>query len=254
MLLGIEVAHAISKSLQNLRPNYPASQINIHKLTPDGRSWVLHAKHFMPVDDADMQTLWAARPMEVTSGVIMGKTIPFPRRTAAFGVDYKYTGQTQLSHPEEAAPAPIRERVAELRHGVEEFSIHNAMLVNWYEACNGEYMGAHSDDETALRGNEPIVSMSWASRGHYRRFRFTAKKHVADALIPDWGDKPGVMRLYNGCLVVMGGQCQKTHKHELMKPTKALGESEGRRINLTLRAFGEKATQESKKRMRQEGD
>ena len=39
-----------------------------------------------------------------------------------------------------------------------------------------------------------------------------------------------------------------------MKPTKALGESEGRRINLTLRAFGEKATQESKKRMRQEGD
>jgi len=48
---------------------------------------------------------------------------------------------------------------------------------------------------------------------------------------------PGVLRLRNGCLVVMGGSCQQTHKHELMKVTRQLSESVGRRINLTLRAF-----------------
>jgi hypothetical protein len=41
-----------------------------------------------------------------------------------------------------------------------------------------------------------------------------------------------------------------THKHELMKPTKALGETEGRRVNLTLRAFSSAADVASRKRRR----
>ena len=28
---------------------------------------------------------------------------------------------------------------------------------------------------------------------------------------------PGVINMFDGCLVIMGGQCQLTHKHELMK-------------------------------------
>ena len=50
--------------------------------------------------------------------------------------------------------------------------------------------------------------------------------------------------------MVMGGACQETHKHELMKPTKAQGESVGLRINLTLRAFHEAPVEASRKRQR----
>ena len=72
------------------------------------------------------------------------------------------------------------------------------------------------------------------------------------ALTPDaWGFGAGCVPLRNGCLVVMGGECQRTHKHELMKPTKALGESSGRRINLTLRHFAASAALASRKRQRQ---
>ena len=72
-----------------------------------------------------------------------------------------------------------------------------------------------------------------------RRFRLLPRKGVADSLTPTWNDPktPGVLRLRDGCLVVMGGACQQTHKHELMKVTKQPSESVGRRINLTLRAF-----------------
>ena len=249
---AVHAAHGLVAALRQVRPEY-TRPITIHSLTPDGRSWLVHAEKWWPVEEAAMRNVWSARPIEPTRGVIMGRQVDFPRRTAAFGVDYKYTGQIQRSTPLVAAPDAIREVMTALSDGAEQpFGEHNALLVNWYDAKTGEYMGAHSDDEKELVPRAPVVSLSWATRGHYRRFRFTARKGVADAATPDaWGMGAGVMKLYNGCLVVMGGECQKTHKHELMKPTKALGESEGRRINLTLRAFRQTTVHlASKKRQR----
>ena len=183
----------------------------------------------------------------------MGRSVEFPRRTRAFGVDYKYTGQTQRSLPMNEAPPFVTEVVRTLQ-SVPGLGIHNAALLNWYDAKNKEYMGAHSDDETELVRHQPVVSMSWCTAGHYRRFRFSPKKGVEDALLPSfsptWG--PGVLQLRNGCLVVMGGQCQATHKHEVMKPTKAIGECEGLRINLTLRAFKAAPALSSQKRQRED--
>ena len=246
---GLESAHRLVSELKSLRPEF-SRPINVHKLTPDGRSWLLHAERYWPLDDADVENLWKVRPTDPTKGVIMGREVDFPRRTAAYGVDYKYTGQVQRSAPLDAAPAPLNGIVAALRR--EAFQEHNALLLNWYDAKQKEYMGAHSDDERELIKSAPVVSLSWTTRGHYRRFRFTPRKGVADALTPDeWGLGPGCMALRNGCLVVMGGQCQATHKHELMKPTKQLGESDGRRINLTLRAFNAAASLESRKRQRE---
>ena len=244
-------AHGLVAALRQVRPEY-TRPITIHSLTPDGRSWLVHAEKWWPVEEAALRNVWSARPIEPTRGVIMGRQVDFPRRTAAFGVDYKYTGQVQRSAPLGAAPDAIREVMSALCDGAEPpFGGHNALLVNWYDAKHGEYMGAHSDDEKELVSRAPVVSLSWATRGHYRRFRFTARKGVADAVAPDaWGMGAGVMKLYNGCLVVMGGACQQTHKHELMKPTKALGESEGKRINLTLRAFQTAAHLASRKRQR----
>ena len=247
----LDFAHSLATTLRAMRPE--AARPTVHKLTPDGRSWLIHAPQWWPLNDADVKKMWLARPVEPTRGVIMGRTVDFPRRTAAFGVDYKYTGQVQHSTPFDEAPSPLRHAVAALCSDGEAppFGTHNAALVNWYDAKSGEYMGAHSDDEKELLNRAPVVSLSWATRGHYRRFRFTAKKHVTDALLPDaWSFGPGCVPLRNGCLVVMGGMCQATHKHELMKVTKQLGESDGRRINLTLRAFKPASAAASRKRQR----
>ena len=43
------------------------------------------------------------------------------------------------------------------------------------------------------------------------------------------------MHVKNGDLIVMGGECQRTHKHEIMKLRSR--DPRGRRVNLTLRAF-----------------
>lgn len=242
-------AHKLASALAALRPDYTKT-IAVHKLTPDGRSWLLHAERFWPADEAALREVWATRPAQPTRGMVMGREVDFPRRTAAYGVDYKYTGQVQRSEALDDAPAVARQATLALC-SVAALSQHNALLVNWYEAKDKEYMGAHSDDERELVPLAPVVSLSWATRGHYRRFRFTARKGVVDALLPDaWGLGSGTMPLRNGCLVVMGGQCQATHKHELMKPTKALGETEGRRVNLTLRAFSSAADVASRKRRR----
>ncbi len=169
----------------------------------------------------------------------MGRETAFPRRTRAFGKDYKYTGQTQVALGFEHAHAVIRAVAKDVGSSLDALAGLNSALVNWYDATDGDYIGAHSDDERALAAQAPIVSLSWTSTNHHRRFRLTARKGCEDALLPSWGAAPGVLPLRNGCLVVMGGDCQRTHKHELMKPTKALGESVGRRINLTLRAFAD---------------
>jgi len=131
--------------------------------------------------------------------------------------------------------------VEALRAAVPLLQTHSAALINFYDAARGEYIGAHSDDERALVKDASVISLSWCSKGHHRRFRFTARKGIGDALLPSWGAAPGVLQLCDGCLVVMGGQCQRTHKHELMKPTKAIGESTGHRINVTLRCFKQPA-------------
>ena len=79
----------------------------------------------------------------------MGREVDFPRRTCAYGVDYKYTGQVQKSAPLDSAPTAVREVVSSLRE-VSAFTGHNAALLNWYDAAANEYMGAHSDDEKEL--------------------------------------------------------------------------------------------------------
>ena len=229
----LDGASRLASALSALRPD---AAVKVHRLTPDGRSWLLHAPKFWPIQTEELESLWRERPVEATRGMIMGREVAFPRRTCAYGQDYKYTGQTQVAVQFEHAH-PLVRTAAESMSAVNSLEGLNAALVNWYEASDGEYMGAHSDDERALVRQAPVVSLSWASQGHYRRFRFTTRKDCCDALLPSWGAAPGVLELRNGCLLVMGGECQRTHKHELMTPTKALGESAGRRINLTLRAF-----------------
>ncbi|KAL1495184.1 hypothetical protein AB1Y20_017049 [Prymnesium parvum] len=244
-----EAALQLARSLATLRPSAPPPKL--HLLTPDGASWLLHSPGWWPATPAQLDELWRARPPQPTLGTVMGRAVAFPRRTAAYGEDYAYTGQTQRAAPLAAAPPLAAEACAALA-SLPPLAGHAAALLNWYDAAAGEYMGAHADDERALRRGEPIVSLSWADGGHFRRFRLTPRKEGGGGLapaLPGGGGRAGVAAVRNGCLLVMGGTTQRTHKHELMKPTKAPGEGVGRRVNLSLRCFAGRAG----KRGREEG-
>ena len=118
-------------------------------------------------------------------------------------------------------------------------------------ADGSHYIGPHSDDETQLAAGAPIFSISW---GATRRFRLLPRRKTASnrdqkAVSDDYGStgstdacgasgRPAApvkldLEVANGDLVVMGGDCQKTHKHEVPKTRQLVG----RRINATFRTF-----------------
>jgi len=181
----------------------------------------------------------------------MGREIDFPRRCQAFGQDYSFAGQMCRSVPISLSHGLVQNVVGSVQT-VAAMRQHNGLLVNWYDAAKKEYIGPHSDDEGALVTNAPIFSLSLCNAGHYRRFRMTCKRGLDKPLLPKLSQfDPGIIPLFNGSLIVMGGTCQATHKHEVM-PTrlKPPGENIGHRVNLTLRAF--KAVADSIKRQREE--
>jgi len=99
---------------------------------------------------------------------------------------------------------------------------YNACLQNWYEP--DDTVGLHSDDESYMRKDFPIFSLSW---GGPRRFLFRSKKSSADKT---------ELWLEDGDLLVMGGDCQLTHKHEVPKHRIKMDSATSKRINWTIRA------------------
>lgn len=200
-------------------------------LTDDESSWVARGR-IAPLPKDEFEQLWAMAPTCKQTGVIYGKEVEFPRRICAYGQDYAFSGQVSESKP--LSEAPGYSYYADWMTDVN----LNGVLVNWYDAANGDYIGPHSDDERSLVSGAPIMSITWTSRpDHFRRFRLKPKNSAG--LYPNFGDEPGVLKLYGGDVVVMGGSCQRTHKHEIMPPRKkkAPQEANGRRINITLRCF-----------------
>uniref|UniRef100_A0A7S4B649 Fe2OG dioxygenase domain-containing protein n=1 Tax=Chrysotila carterae TaxID=13221 RepID=A0A7S4B649_CHRCT len=269
-------AEQLCDELQSVRPQ--TARPKIFPLTKDGRSWIIYAANWWPSSEFDM--LWAARPTERPVGHIFGKSITFPRHTQSWGIDYSYTGQIARAKPLSEAPSQVVQVLTELQQ-LESFKGHNQVLQNWYEAhpdAKADYIGPHSDDERELVAGSPIASLSWCkadritlgrqpllpgasglpARGHWRRFRVTAKKNVTDAVVPKgggWFDSGGAtLKLHDGDLLVMGGECQRTHKHEIMKPGKDPAENYGQRINVTFRAFQTKGRNVPHKRTLSEND
>ena len=198
----------------------------------------LRASTAAPAGSGALESLWARTPTSSCSSRAPGGAglVPYPRWAAAYGVSYAFSQQVARATPIDAAPAPARRR--ELRRwesvlrplrgggGAEPAWALNGALLNWYDGELGHYIGRHADDERQLAAHAPIVSLSF---GAPRRFRFTR----AGA---DWAKhEKVVVELGDGDALVMGGQTQRTHKHEIMKLRQR--DPRGRRVNLTLRAF-----------------
>jgi alkylated DNA repair dioxygenase AlkB len=182
------------------------------------------------INYADFETLWNLHPVERSAIRLYGKTILSPRYTQSFGKDYYYSGAMHPGQPFHPILRDYLDFVNQAFRGMYRFGFQNPFnmcLVNWYED-GSHYIAPHSDDESVMEknaaGESVVVTISF---GQSRLFRLIAK----DPNNPDHMNYE--MRLEPNTVLVMGGTCQSTHKHTIVKEPKVLG----KRISLTFRIF-----------------
>lgn len=147
---------------------------------------------------------------------LFGREVDSPRLSSWIGdegASYTYSGARFQPRPWPHALADIRRRLArELDY---EF---NSVLANRYR--NGrDYMGWHSDNESAL-GPQPIIAS--LSLGATRRFILKGRQEPRRRL---------ELELPCGSMLVMRGDTQQNYRHALPRTARPVGE----RINLTFR-------------------
>lgn len=199
-------------------------------LTPDTKSWVdiFNLPSRLMLTKEDKENLWNMHPKEYSTVKIYGKIIHTPRYLQSYGRPYVFSGQKH-----DAVPIPnIIQKYMDFANSIESYTSRyqkfNMCLVNWYED-GSHYIGYHSDDEKELfidkDGGSIVFSISF---GETRRFLLQSKDNTKDVK---------EFELKDGSVIVMGGRCQKTHKHSVPKITGKNSNKTGRRINLTFRSF-----------------
>lgn len=196
-------------------------------LTDDQNSWidVFQLPENLKPNEKEFEDLWNLHPQEHSTVFVGGKWTPIPRYQQAYGKPYKFSGKTHNALPIPDIIQKYLDYANELGYDETYASKFNMALVNWYRDGQ-DYIGAHSDDERDLVKNKNGETVVFSiSLGQTRKFRFH----------PKTDGKKHVVELKDGCVVVMGGQTQKTHKHSV--PKASLSTAPERRINLTFRIF-----------------
>lgn len=166
--------------------------------------------------DALFTQLQASIEWETHRICLFGREVDSPRLSSWIGdegVAYTYSGTRFQPHSWPLALTGVRSRLASELHG--EF---NSVLANRYR--NGsDYMGWHSDNESAL-GLRPVIAS--LSLGATRRFVLKQRQQPSRKL---------TLELPHGSLLVMRGDTQQNYRHSLPRTARPIGE----RINLTFR-------------------
>ena len=223
-------------------------QTTPYYLTNDGESWYLYIPQWMPSNKADFQEEWKIHPTERHPLKMFGREFRENRWSQAWGVSYRYSGSINRAKSLNEAGPVVRTLVGkanELVNGLIDKSDSNndshnngeagddvqdtvrspyqGCLQNWYTP--DDTIGLHADDESSMRQEFPIFSLSW---GGPRRFLFRRRENKKDKI---------ELFLQDGDLLVMGGTIQQTHMHEVPKRRKTMDPVASDRINWTIRAY-----------------
>lgn len=202
--------------------SYKTNSYRREQITPE--SWLdsFELPKHLTGEKEKFQKLWSVKPEKRGEVIIYGRKLEVPRWQKSYLRGYHFSGITHDSDP-------LPECFQEFLHWVKGLDLYNGkrfnqVLVNWYN--NGmSYIGSHSDDESQLIPNSPIVSVSLGAERKFRIRSKETKKIVKDII------------LKNGQVVVMGGKFQQELKHEIVKVSGKKGEGVGPRINITCRQF-----------------
>lgn len=169
----------------------------------------------LPCDQ--FESLWNEHPATYREIMMHGKPVKTPRWQQAYGVDYHYSGQNNVALPLLPCLVPLLDFVRQ-----EIDARLNGVLLNWYDAELGHYIGKHRDSRHGMIAGSPIVTVSL---GATRTFR-----------IRPWrGSGFTDFRAADGTVFVMLWETNLAYTHEV--PHRA--SDAGRRISVTFRAFQE---------------
>lgn len=163
----------------------------------------------------DFEALWAMHPERPHRVRMYGRWVDTPRYQAAYGADYRYSGTVNPARPVPPRLEAIRDWA---REAIDPRL--DGLLLNWYDAAEGHYMGPHRDYGRDLTRGAPIVTVSF---GAPRIFR-----------IRPHGGGPFVdLDATDGDVFVMPWATNRAFTHAV--PRRAA--DRGRRVSVTLRAF-----------------
>ena len=148
---------------------------------------------------------------------MFGRLVPVPRWSQTYGRDYKFSGTVQhaMRVPDVLAPLLVWSKT-HIDARV------NGILVNWYDGAHGHKIGAHRDDEKELLEGAPIITISF---GESRIFRLRRWKEQA---IHD-------IEVADASVLVLPYATNMAFTHEVPASKRRTG----RRISVTIRAFGD---------------
>jgi alkylated DNA repair dioxygenase AlkB len=167
-------------------------------------------------DAAGFDRLWAMHPDTFHLIKMHGKEVRTPRWQQAYGADYRYTGNTNRALPVSPELAPLHAWIHEQID-----PRLNGLLLNWYDAEHGHYIGKHRDSTINMIEGAPILTISLGSERVFRLRRWKSNEAPHD--IPTG----------NGTVIVMPYDVNLAWTHEVPHNAKA----NGRRISITARAF-----------------
>jgi len=204
-------------------------------------SWVLHVPAWRPSAPEAFKEAWAERPAARREITVFGRKCHENRYSRALGRSYSYAGQVAAAAPIEDGSVAAGHLAACVDALGPAAPALDGCLANWYEPEHS--IAAHRDNENTLVTGAPIASVSWGATR-----RFLLKPHAADG--PPAGAQKLELLLGDGDLLIMGGELQRTHTHEIPKPRKKDASDPGRRISWTFRAFRPTDSDPPKKRRR----
>ena len=167
------------------------------------------------VPDADgFEALWALHPPGRQTIHVHGRAVKLPRWQQAYGMDYRFSGQTSRALPVPALLDPYLDWVRGLDPR------HNSLLLNWYDAAERHYIGKHRDSDIDRVRDSDIVTVSLGEARVMRMRPYRQPGHV-DLPVPD------------GAVVVIPWHTNRAWTHEVPH----FARYHGRRISITMRAF-----------------